>query len=144
MESTSKPLTNGGITRHTFGNDDIIIMTGKKGKDFESAGTSEIEETQLYIQSLQAPERLSKYIGLSNQGATCYMNSLLQSLYMTPEFRTFIYSWDYNAKLCGPKDQNIPYNLQRLFSYLQLSRKRSVDTRSLTHSFGWSTAEVFQ
>lgn len=27
------------------------------------------------------------YKGLSNIGATCYMNSLLQTIYMTPEFR---------------------------------------------------------
>ena len=34
-----------------------------------------------------------KYIGLSNQGATCYMNSLLQTLFMTYEFRKALYSW---------------------------------------------------
>eukprot|EP01100_Stratorugosa_tubuloviscum_P009928 TRINITY_DN419_c1_g1_i1.p1 TRINITY_DN419_c1_g1~~TRINITY_DN419_c1_g1_i1.p1 ORF type:complete len:1042 (-),score=430.06 TRINITY_DN419_c1_g1_i1:209-3334(-) len=34
------------------------------------------------------------FVGLSNQGATCYMNSLIQTLYMTPEFRLALYKWD--------------------------------------------------
>jgi hypothetical protein len=32
---------------------------------------------------------------LSNQGATCYLNSLIQTLYMTPEFRRALYMWRY-------------------------------------------------
>eukprot|EP01114_Cavostelium_apophysatum_P008676 TRINITY_DN2135_c0_g1_i3.p1 TRINITY_DN2135_c0_g1~~TRINITY_DN2135_c0_g1_i3.p1 ORF type:complete len:1106 (+),score=339.91 TRINITY_DN2135_c0_g1_i3:161-3478(+) len=39
----------------------------------------------------------SGFVGLSNQGATCYMNSLIQSLYMTPEFRAALYKWDFNS-----------------------------------------------
>ncbi len=94
----------GGVTKHTFGNDDIVIMTGKKGasrNDDLVIGPNELEEVQQYIEALKAPERIYKYIGLSNQGATCYMNSLLQSLYMTPEFRQFIYSWKFNEDLHG-------------------------------------------
>ena len=34
------------------------------------------------------------YRGLRNQGATCYLNSLLQACYMTPEFRGGLYSVD--------------------------------------------------
>lgn len=34
-----------------------------------------------------------KFVGLSNQGATCYMNSLLQTLYMTPEVRALYLSY---------------------------------------------------
>ena len=32
------------------------------------------------------------YLGLRNQGNTCYMNSLLQALHHIPEFRDAIYS----------------------------------------------------
>jgi ubiquitin C-terminal hydrolase/predicted N-acetyltransferase YhbS len=39
------------------------------------------------------------YTGLSNQGATCYMNSLIQSLYMTPEFRSAVYNWSFMENL---------------------------------------------
>lgn len=31
--------------------------------------------------------RITGYVGLKNQGATCYMNSLLQYLYNVPFFR---------------------------------------------------------
>ena len=63
MESahtTNKPLVNGGVTQHNFGNDDIVIVTGSKGgqaRDYECVGTNEIEETQAYLESLQSPER---------------------------------------------------------------------------------------
>ena len=31
------------------------------------------------------------FVGLVNQAMTCYLNSLLQTLFMTPEFRNAIY-----------------------------------------------------
>ena len=31
------------------------------------------------------------FVGLVNQAMTCYLNSLLQTLYMTPEFRNALY-----------------------------------------------------
>jgi hypothetical protein len=36
------------------------------------------------------------FCGLSNQGATCYLNSLLQSLYMTPELRAALWQWEWD------------------------------------------------
>ena len=37
------------------------------------------------------PKRdFTTFCGLKNQGATCYLNSLLQSMYMIPEFRNAI------------------------------------------------------
>ena len=52
-----------------------------------------------------------KFVGLSNQGATCYLNGLLQTLYMTPEFRKAIFSWSYDASKDGAEEHCIPLQL---------------------------------
>ena len=65
-------------------------------------------------------ESNGRFRGLSNQGATCYLNSLLQSLYMTPEFRAGLYEWTYDEAKDGPKEDCIPYQLQSLFGRMQL------------------------
>lgn len=38
-------------------------------------------------------KRFMTYQGLVNEGATCYLNSLLQTLYMTYEFRCNVYAF---------------------------------------------------
>ena len=58
---------------------------------------------------MTAGVRIDPYIGLSNQGATCYMNSLLQTLFMTPEVRAHIYSYRYDPNIHGGKEYCIPY-----------------------------------
>jgi len=80
------------------------------------------------------------YVGLKNQGATCYMNSMLQSLYHIPAFRRLVYSFPTTGTE-DPKT-SIPLNLQRLFCSLQFSDK-AASTTSLTESFGWGSAECF-
>lgn len=40
---------------------------------------------------------LTGICGLQNQGATCYLNSLLQTLFFTPEFRGNIFSLKSNV-----------------------------------------------
>lgn len=59
-------------------------------------------------------------MGLVNQAMTCYLNSLLQALYMTPEFRNALYKWKYVGS-AEETQKSIPYQLQRLFLSLQVS-----------------------
>ena len=80
---------------------------------------------------LEIPEQernKSNFVGLYNQGATCFLNSSLQILYMTPKFRNIIFS----LPLCKnkldeisdflPKTQkyDILLSLQKLFSQLNI------------------------
>lgn len=85
-----------------------------------------------------------EFTGLSNQGATCYMNSLLQTLYMTCEFRQQLFRWQFNPAKHGRKQDCIPYQLQLLFSRLQTGRTKYVETTGLTKSFQWDSHDSFE
>ncbi|KAL1915750.1 uncharacterized protein VTP21DRAFT_6509 [Calcarisporiella thermophila] len=79
------------------------------------------------------------YVGLNNQGATCYMNSILQSLYYTNYFRKAVY------QIPTEKDEpskSMALALQRVFYNLQFS-DQAVGTTELTKSFGWDSLDSF-
>ncbi|GER31693.1 ubiquitin carboxyl-terminal hydrolase [Striga asiatica] len=80
------------------------------------------------------------FVGLKNQGATCYMNSLLQTLYHIPYFRKVVYHMPTNVN--DMPSSSIPLALQSLFYKLQYSDS-SVATKELTKSFGWDTYDAF-
>ncbi|CAG8433376.1 8105_t:CDS:10 [Ambispora gerdemannii] len=79
------------------------------------------------------------YVGLKNQGATCYMNSLLQSLYCTNYFRKAVYQI---PTVNDEPIKSVSLALQRVFYQLQTS-DTPVGTTELTKSFGWDSLESF-
>ncbi|XP_004498059.1 ubiquitin C-terminal hydrolase 12-like isoform X2 [Cicer arietinum] len=79
-------------------------------------------------------------VGLKNQGATCYMNSLLQTLYHIPYFRKAVYHMPTTEN--DMPSGSIPLALQSLFYKLQYNDS-SVSTKELTKSFGWDTYDSF-
>ncbi|KAK4542315.1 hypothetical protein LTR36_006968 [Oleoguttula mirabilis] len=81
-------------------------------------------------------------VGLRNQGATCYLNSLLQSLYLTGAFRKAVYQIPTATEQDLVNSQSA-WALQRLFYRLQADPV-AVSTQELTHSFGWESRQIFE
>jgi len=79
------------------------------------------------------------YVGLKNQGATCYMNSLLQVLYFTNLLRKAVYKMPTES---DDSQKSVGLALQRVFHELQFLDK-PVGTKKLTKSFGWETLDSF-
>ena len=85
-----------------------------------------------------------RWAGLSNEGATCYLNSLLQALFVSPEVRRAVFAFCYDEQLHGPPAACVPLQLCKLFTRLELTRQVALSTRKLTASFGWSQADSFR
>ncbi|XP_078240066.1 ubiquitin carboxyl-terminal hydrolase 47 isoform X4 [Pogona vitticeps] len=108
-----------------------------------SVGCSNDYVSQSYSYSSILSKSETGYVGLVNQAMTCYLNSLLQTLFMTPEFRNALYKWEFEESEEDPVT-SIPYQLQRLFVLLQTSKKRAIETTDVTRSFGWDSSEAWQ
>ena len=51
-----------------------------------------VSNVTIYSNNVPSPPLcIAGFVGLVNQAMTCYLNSLLQTLYMTPEFRNALY-----------------------------------------------------
>lgn len=91
------------------------------------------------------------FCGIKNQGATCYLNSIIQTLLLTPEFREQLFRLgpDELGKLDDVKMKNakvriIPIQLQMLLARLLLLDQYACGTEGLTESFGWVDNEEMQ
>lgn len=108
---------------------------GDSGAGVHAGGGKEREP-----QPPRGPIRLS---GIRNQGGTCYLNALLQTLLFTPEFREQLFSLE-PSELEAAGDAGvrvIPVELQKLFARLLLLDEQTASTTALTDSFGWNNHE---
>lgn len=83
--------------------------------------------------------RKTGMVGLQNQGMTCYMNSVLQTLFHTPALRSGVYTMEVDDT---PAESNVALGIQRVFYRLQVKHEE-VSTQELTKSFGWNTRDAF-
>ena len=149
----------------------MFALPGEEdSEDTTSAIGAVVPEPVNITSKLKAPPKprsatLTGFVGLRNQGATCYMNSLLQAHFMTPEFRNFIFAFDPESDLgvgrCAwitkPDDEALkasrqeknakhakaarllPLQLQRLFAELRALDVEGRSTTNLTEiGFQWT------
>ncbi|XP_034050856.1 ubiquitin carboxyl-terminal hydrolase 40 isoform X2 [Thalassophryne amazonica] len=125
-------------------------MFGNLFKEEQEEGFSSIPSRGRVAKGEEPPPSRgrSSLCGLKNQGGTCYLNSLLQTLLFTPEFREELFSLGPEELGCledkekpGAKVRVIPLELQRLFAHLLLVDQQSASTADLTGSFGWNSRE---
>ena len=78
-----------------------------------------------------------QYNGIKNEGATCYMNSMLQTLYSIYPFKKAVF------QIPTDKDDysSIVLSLQRLF-YDLITNHCPVSARNLINSFGWTREQI--
>jgi ubiquitin carboxyl-terminal hydrolase 25/28 len=67
--------------------------------------------------------------GIKNVGNTCYINSLLQAIFMVPRFRTAIL--EYPLPVAETPGERLIHELQLLFTRMLLTERRYVDPSPL-------------
>ncbi|CAD8072236.1 unnamed protein product [Paramecium sonneborni] len=85
------------------------------------------------IQSKFHEKSSTGYVGLYNLGCICYMNSLLQQLYMVPAFREKLLQIE--DKSTGALEENLLHQLKCLFLALKHSQKQYHNPKKFCHAF---------
>lgn len=87
------------------------------------------------ILSMTAERNKTGYAGLENLGCTCYMNSLMQQLYMICDFRdTLLETEDINEGKIDDHD-NLFHQVQLIFGALKISQRQYYDPRLFCYAF---------
>lgn len=75
------------------------------------------------------------YNGIVNEGATCYINCLLQSLYFTNEFRRLVYGTPVEA---ADANDSFLFWLKYIFFALQSNVLPKITTKKMIKCFNWT------
>ena len=115
----------------------------KNGRDSDSDSDDRNDDettSSNFIHSYSS--RQHGHVGLKNLGCICYMNSIMQQIYMVPTFRYAIMHAD-DGETPKPssnyrysvEDDNLLHQLQEMYTYLTFSEKMDYNPRNFCYSF---------
>ena len=120
-----------------------IIKKNKNGNNDDSDSDDKNDEdtpSSNYIHNYSS--RQHGHVGLKNLGCICYMNSIMQQIYMVPTFRYAVMHADDGE---SPKpssnyrysvdDDNLLHQLQEMYTYLTFSEKMDYNPKNFCYSF---------
>lgn len=85
------------------------------------------------------PMGRGRFVGLVNQGATCYLNSFFQFLYSLPELRELFLSLPYGSDAKGAA--KVAFGIKKLMMNMSFLDTQSQSTEFLREIFGWKGTE---
>lgn len=142
-----EPCVRGLCRRNCKGNPNCLVGIG------EHIWLGEIDENSFHNIDDPNSERRKKnsFVGLTNLGATCYVNTFLQVWFLNLELREALYLYENawsaeKAEECILEDkeyepQTICEHLQYLFALLQNSNRRYIDPSCFVKALGLDTGQ---
>ena len=117
-----------------------VNAANSENANMEGGQEEENVSTSSLCSSISSARKIKhKIAGLRNEGATCYLNAVLQTLFHLPALRKAV----YRIPTVEPQGGDLPsvsLALQRLFWNLQKSLAPQSTTELLV-SFGWDSAD---
>ena len=114
-----------------------IFFLNEDIKNLREKHLTKLEESITGYNPYKDSRSSFSHVGLKNLSSICYMNSVLQQFFMMPLFRNAILSLPIPQDLKEDKEDNdnLLFQLIRMFYYLNYSDKGYYNQKNFVHSF---------